>query len=561
MLSLAFAALAYTPTPVVVERKMYHLRDDYRIVASAQGAETHELTFAIKQKNLDKLEAKLYAVSTPGSEEFRKYLSYEEAHALTANPDAARVVSGWLMEHSVTVTSMHSHGHYVRASANVSTWERLLTTSFSHLINREGSGQVLRATADVHVPSHLSTLVTGILRATSLPPRRRQAHKLEQLTLSDEAKTSKVAQGSITPAVLKSYYNVGSAEGSTSSSQCVFESLGQYYSPDDLSTFEQDFGIPTEKVTTDTGGHASSSQCSFNPNNCAEANLDVQYMIAMSEVSPETFWYESNQQTPFESWIEAVAADTTPPLVNSISYGSIESEVASSVTSTFNTEAMRLGAQGVSVFVSSGDDGVANFIARSDAAKCGYNPSFPASSPYVTAVGATQGVESGSAEIACSEATGGAITTGGGFSTKYDAPKYQTSAIADYFAAVSPTPASGYKVGGRGYPDVAMSGYNYAVVIAGNTYAVSGTSASSPVVAGMASLVNAKRATSNQPPIGFINPVLYAAGVSAFNDITSGNNKCTASSVCCSEGFYSTPGWDPVTGLGSVDYAKFEALF
>merc|ERR1711907_543394 len=99
--------------------------------------------------------------------------------------------------------------------------------------------------------------------------------------------------------------------------------------------------------------------------------------------------------------------------------------MAPSVMNTFNTEAMKLGAQGVTVFVSSGDDGVANFQARGDAANCGYTPSFPASSPYVTAVGATQGGVTGGSEVVCSSQTGGVITTGGGFSTQYTAPDYQ----------------------------------------------------------------------------------------------------------------------------------------
>jgi subtilase family serine protease len=53
-----------------------------------------------------------------------------------------------------------------------------------------------------------------------------------------------------------------------------------------------------------------------------------------------------------------------------------------------------------------GDDGVGNFPARQGAQYCGFNPSFPASSPYVVAVGATQGPEAGNPEIACSSLTG-----------------------------------------------------------------------------------------------------------------------------------------------------------
>jgi len=248
--------------------------------------------------------------------------------------------------------------------------------------------------------------------------------------------------------------------------------------------------------------------------------------------------------------------------VNSISYGAIEELMPASVTKAFDTAAMKLGIQGVTVFVSSGDDGVANFQTRANQANCGYHPSYPASSPYVTAVGATQGGIIGGDEIVCSSDTGGQITTGGGFSTKYDMPSYQAKAVKEYLESTEGQAAvPGYNATGRGYPDIAMAGFNYDVVIAGQTFPVSGTSASSPVVAGFASLVNAKLAASGGSSLGFINPTLYKAGSSSFNDITSGNNKCCASKVCCTEGFSATTGWDPLTGLGSVDYSKFEALF
>merc|ERR1711967_86735 len=193
--------------------------------------------------------------------------------------------------------------------------------------------------------------------------------------------------------------------------------------------------------------------------------------------------YDSNYETPFEDWIEQVAAAENPPLANSISYGGPEPLMDASILNTFNTEAMKLGAQGVSIFVSSGDDGVAGNGARGNPDGCGYTPSFPATSPYVTAVGATQGGPVGGEEVACSGNTGGTITTGGGFSTNYAQPDWQASAVATFLSKDS-SAVAGFNAAGRGYPDVAMAGFNYEVVIAGNTYQVSGTSASAPVVAG-----------------------------------------------------------------------------
>eukprot|EP00466_Bigelowiella_natans_P005681 jgi/Bigna1/40855/e_gw1.46.4.1 len=393
----------------------------------------------------------------------------------------------------------------------------------------------------------------------------KRIEELRRQVLNGSSSGPVKATGDTTPDLLNSFYSISTNEGSKSVSQALFESLGQYYSPSDLSTFQNYFKLPSEKVSKDVGGHASDTACSSNPNNCAEANLDVQYMMAVSQVTPTTFWYIDNEDTPFLSFIEAVASDSNPPLVNSMSYGSIEGEVEESVLSSFSTEAMKLGTMGVTIFVSSGDDGVANFQARSDPSACGFNPSFPATCPYVTAVGATQGPEEGSEEIACQSNKGGSITTGGGFSTYYAAPSYQTSAVSDYFAAAKAPEGTGFDKGNRGYPDVAMLGHNYLVAIAGNMYQVSGTSCASPVVAGIFSLINAQRMANGKGPVGFINPTLYSAKGSTCNDITSGENDCCAGSpgseVCCSEGFYAAKGWDPLTGWGSVDYSLSSSHF
>ena len=88
---------------------------------------------------------------------------------------------------------------------------------------------------------------------------------------------------------------------------------------------------------------------------------------------------------------------------------------------------------------------------------------------------------------------------------------------------------------------------------------MSGTSASCPVVAGMVSLVNSARAEQGRPTLGFLNPALYALSSSFVKDVTVGDNCCLTADAgfCCEEGFYASAGWDPVSGLGSVDFTKF----
>ena len=159
---------------------------------------------------------------------------------------------------------------------------------------------------------------------------------------------------------------------------------------------------------------------------------------------------------------------------------------------------------------------------------------------------------------------GQTITSGGGFSNYYPQLTWQSSAVSGYFsavAAINQKPVSGYRASGRAYPDISLAGINYVVVIGGISYDVSGTSASCPAVAGFFSNINAARIKLGKGSLGWLNPTLYTKGSSFINDITSGDNYCVADGTCCSTGFYATKGWDPATGLGSVNYGKMATLF
>jgi subtilase family serine protease len=191
-------------------------------------------------------------------------------------------------------------------------------------------------------------------------------------------------------------------------------------------------------------------------------------------------------------------------------------------------------------------------------------PSWPAGSPYVTAVGATQmsdkylpicGDEytvsaaypgmpvanqlqfqcTGTAETVCTSTFGGVITSGGGFSDVSEraatAP-WQDAAVNAYLAgsnAAAYPPLGYFNPSGRGYPDVATYGSNYFVYLGGRITRESGTSASAPVFAAMVTLWNDMRLAYGMPPMGFIAPFLYYAhsvAPDAFQDITTGNNVC-----------------------------------
>ena len=194
----------------------------------------------------------------------------------------------------------------------------------------------------------------------------------------------------------------------------MFESNGQILDSDDLTIFQNQFNLEVESISTDIGGHISTNACDL-IDDCFGANLKVQYIMALSQHTPTTFYYYEGNS--WSDWITSVANTSNPANVYSIGYTSNEIEVQQSDKDSFQTEAIKLGVMGTTIVAASGNDGVLGYL-YNNGYECDYFAQFPASCPYVTAVGGTIGPESDSSEIACiSNADSNVlITSGGGFS-------------------------------------------------------------------------------------------------------------------------------------------------
>lgn len=217
---------------------------------------------------------------------------------------------------------------------------------------------------------------------------------------------------------------------------------------------------------------------------------------------------------------------------------------------------MKLGLMGTSVLYSSGDYGVSGNLGQcigptgeyQDQSLGGrFNPSFPGTCPYVTAVGATQvkpGVNILTTPTQPEQACETVIYSGGGFSNVFPLPSYQSSAVKSYFANhLPPYTAAQYNnsQATRGFPDISANGANYVVAVDGSWSLVFGTSASSPTLGSILTLINEARYAIGKGSIGFINPVAYAHP-SMFRDVTTGGNQ-----GCNTPGFSAVSGWDPVS--------------
>lgn len=288
--------------------------------------------------------------------------------------------------------------------------------------------------------------------------------------------------------------------------------------------------------------------------------------------------------------------NVTPPKVLSISYTDPEDSFPTAYLERQCIEFLKLGLMGVTVIVSSGDYGTASGYSPgtcidkktgvSNATTGEFSPQWPASCPWITAVGGTQRLtQSASANdsvagtvdikrnsrIANEETAFSVVlpgvhsTSGGGFSNVFPAPSYQQKAISTYFdhrhegAHIASLQKNGFfnttRIG-RGFPDVSTLASTYLVYIEGVLETVYGTSASAPVFASIIALINNERLNAGKPTVGFVNPVLYAHP-EALNDITTGANLgCGADPA-----FRATEGWDAVTGLGSPDFARLKDVF
>lgn len=160
----------------------------------------------------------------------------------------------------------------------------------------------------------------------------------------------------------------------------------------------------------------------------------------------------------------------------------------------------------------------------------------------MTSVGATTGI---SPETA-------ADFSSGGFSNIFAQPSYQASAVSAFLTELGSTNAGLFNSSGRAFPDISAQGENVEIVVGGETGTVAGTSCSSPIFASVISLLNDRLITAGKSPLGFLNPFIYSeAGAAALNDITTGSNP-----GCNTNGFPAVTGWDPVTGLGTPNFAK-----
>lgn len=426
--------------------------------------------------------------------------------------------------------------------------ESLLGTKYEWFTHAKTGDKVPRTKA-FFVPQNLHSIIDVVTPTTVLYHNIAPELQAQQFSSAATDLTS--------PAFIRQKYNVD-YKGKGSQTVGTTGLLGIGASHPDYAAFNRQFapGTADFKDVSVNGGSNDGDGSKL------EGNLDTQYMGSLSSPNPSQYLSLAPTGSDLTSFDDALVAfgnylnaNSNPPTSVSTSYGSEENGVDPSYLDRICNEFMKAGSRGISVFFSSGDDGVGG---GESSCSSSYVPTWPASCPYITSVGGTEFDSTGREVVAnFAQYTNNQITSpGGGYSDHFSAPDYNTAVTSAYANSLSGTQQSYFNKGGRGYPDISLVSVKYQIVVNGGNSQVVGTSASSPSIAALVGQLNDYRHSNGKPNLGFINPLLYSGKVdAALRDVTSGNNF-----GCDKNGFPAKKGWDAASGLGSFDFGKLRSL-
>ncbi|KAI0034022.1 family S53 protease [Vararia minispora EC-137] len=580
LLVLSFSCVHATPQSsrgMIVHERRDGIPSGFVKVGPAPSDQVLQLRLGLAQGDVAGLEERLLTISTPKNPEYRQWLSKEEVEALVApKPETIQAISAFLSENQISSKPMTPVGDLLSISVTVGQANRLFSTQFQTFKQVETGTESVR-TLQYSIPASLKDHLDFVHPTTTFPqsskPPLPQTSPVPksifpgQLNTTVERRTLPVTcQNTVTPACIQYLYNVPTTPITQSSNGVGVTGIwGSYASWADLELFLEAFrpsAYPQPIAYNWTFQSINTGQGSVYPSSPLgwgrTLSASVKYVAGLAADVPLTYYYVPSSPNDgisgpdgvfgFLDIANFVLSQSNPPHVLVSSFNSDETAVSGAIYNTLCNAYMQLGARGVSVIFSSGNGGVEGTAGGFSCTE--FMPTFPAGCPYaffsVTAVGGTN-VQNGLPEV-------GSQASGGGFSTVFSRPAYQNSVVSAYLNNFGTQTYSGlYNPAGRGFPDVSTVG-DYVVAVQqqeGLYYA--GAGPSGPIFGSIIALLNDEEITAGRGPLGFLNPFLYSTGQIAFTDVTSGSNP-----GCNTNGFPAMAGWDPVTGLGTPNYAALK---
>ncbi|KIK61925.1 hypothetical protein GYMLUDRAFT_243087 [Collybiopsis luxurians FD-317 M1] len=511
------------------------------------------LRFRLRPSNFDTLLDHLSETSDSFHERYGKHLSKTQVDELMRpSNETLQEVKDWLNWHGVGDKELPtSSDRLISVKIPVSAAETMLNTTYYVFEHTKSQKKTLR-TLEYSLPRHLHEHINLVSPTTyfgtieSIRANSFLRSRTSGLNLTGDVTPPIGCVNTITPACLscvntttptclKELYNTANYIPSRISRNSIGipKFQDQYASFSNLTVFTEEF-LPQATNATFTvelfdGGQDNQNEPGI------EANLDVQYATGLSWPTP-MFFCSAGLNSLGESileWLDFIATvpNDLPPSTFSTTHGDVEQNVPADLATELCSGYATPGVRGTSLMVAF----VKPMMARSGLhSRC----------PYVTTVGGTTGI---GPEIA-------SFPSGGGFSNLFARPSYQADAVSAFLIANGNNSAGLFNTTGRAYPDVAAQSQGFEIVFGGKVGAVDGTSCSSVTFAGVIALLNDFKLAKDGTTLGLLNPLLYA-NPNALNDITIGRN-----AGCGASGFSAGVGWDPVTGVGTPDFLKLQAI-
>lgn len=535
---------------VELTNSMRHLPPGSKAVRRTNGQRWLELTLGVRRRkqlpDLSKLDGQLPAERTYMT---RTQLADEYGSA----PEALKDIEAYAKAHNLVVTRNEPASARLGLAGTVTDVNAAFgVTLFDY--THPHLGDFHARPGPVQVPPEIANAVTGVFGLNNYRVLRRTKHLAFKAT-PDAATTSRRW---FIPSELAAIYDFPNVSEQDVQKQCIglLEFGGGVEKQDVVDYFKQiDLPAPDVQIIALDG---VSTKPAADPESTGEVMLDIDVAGSLAGGAKVAVYFSTFDEKGLIDCLSAVINDSkNNPSVVSISWGWDENQPfnngqvvwSPAAIERCNGSLLALAHLGIMVCVSTGDDGSEAQVQDGRA-----HVNFPASSPYVLAVGGTtlHARKNSKGTMQVTEVVwndGPGSGTGGGVSDITPVPTWQQG-------KVPPSINPGH-FAGRAIPDVAANAdpaTGYLTMSGGKMQIVGGTSASAPLWASLITRINAAMKTR----AGNFNALLYSklgpSGV--LRDITVGNNDTGG---LLGGQFRAGPGWDACTGWGAPDGTKLLA--
>jgi subtilase family serine protease len=352
----------------------------------------------------------------PKSPNFHQWLAPEQIGANYGVGDAdLRVITGWLESHGFTVNQTYTNRMMIDFSGTTGQVRTAFHTEI-HELSVNGEKHMANV-SDPEIPAALAPAVKGVVSLSDFRPQKMMKHVVKptnaDFTISPGCgfltglRDANSACEALMPADLATIYNLNPlfTSGISGKGQTVVVIEDEdAYSLGDWNSFRKVAGLSrTYPYGTVSQTHPAPPT---GPNNCTdpgdlndttddEVAIDMEWASAAAPNAAIQVAVCKDSATTFgglialENLLNAPGASTTGPAIVSISYGESESQNGAAQNAAYNTTYQQGAAEGVSIFVSSGDEGPASSNANGADSTRGITVSGFTSTPYNISVGGT----------------------------------------------------------------------------------------------------------------------------------------------------------------------------